>query len=176
MPSLPSGTSILSVLTISTTTFPSFEIAFIPLYLNPDSIAILNNAFAFSKSLHATCNIGDCDNSHISLPFVISSRHFSFIAASTSSFVTERCHLPINFASRFAPISGIEIKTILPEQLLMVKKSSKLFILFIIGAISSSAPLIRNLTSALSFCASNVNAKDSLVLSIFSSSLPQITI
>ena len=144
LPHSQSGTSILSVLKISTTKcFKDFKL----LYLKPEAYATFSISSAERKSLHATCMIGGCSISQISSRSPLAAEHPAFLlcidfsARRTSAEETGRCHFAKNSASRLEPACGIFSSTILPEQLLVVKKFSSLFIRSKISTMSSSAPL-----------------------------------
>ena len=165
LPQSHRGTSILSVLKISTTKcFNDFKL----LYLKPEAYATFSISSAERKSLHATCMIGGCSISQISsrspLASPLAAEHPAFLpcidfsARRTSAAETGRCHFAMNSASRLEPACGILSNTILPEQLLVVKKFSSLFIRSKISTMSASAPLSASRFNALLLRSSNVIA------------------
>ena len=160
LPHSQSGTSIRSVLKISTTKcFNDFKL----LYLKPEAYATSSISSAERKSLHATCMIGGCSISQISSRS-LAAEHPAFLpcidfsASRTSAAETGRCHFAMNSASRLEPACGILSSTILPEQLLVVKKFSSLFIRSKISTMSASAPLSASRFNALFLRSSNVIA------------------
>jgi len=173
LPHSHSGTSIRSVLKISTTKcFNDFKL----LYLKPEAYATSSISSAERMSLHATCMIGGCSISQISSRSPLAAEHPAFLpcieafssARRTSVAETGRCHFAMNSASRLEPACGIFSSTILPEQLLVVKKFSSLFIRSKISTMSASAPLSASRFNALFLRSSNVIAPLLLLFCPFS--------